>query len=292
MRYGIAFLARFLAVLAMTVSALAQIPSLRLPETVEAGKAFTANTSGSGAAVLYIAGPGDVLRRNVRLGETISFGAEDLRNAGHYLAFLVVGSLTQTSSFEVTPSHQPAALSFFAKPSRLPVNRPDGISGVVYVFDAFHNLVLELRQVSFALSGATGATQARDETTRNGLAWVKINSAARAGPAEFKARVGSVQVRRVVQQVAGDPCAVRIRARQSGPRILLETDPVHDCSGNPVPDGTIVSFTETYADGQATVDAPLKRGVARTEMPARRGAVISAAVGVVMGNEIRWNGGQ
>jgi hypothetical protein len=34
------------------------------------------------------------------------------------------------------------------------------------------------------------------------------------------------------------------------------------------------------------VDVPLKRDVARTEMPARDGAVISVATGVVMGNEI------
>jgi hypothetical protein len=94
-----------------------------------------------------------------------------------------------------------------------------------------------------------------------------------------------------VQQVPGDPCRVRISARASGQRILLETEPVRDCGGNAVPDGTIVTFTETSADGQATVDVPLKRGVARTELPAHRGAVISAAIGVVLGNEIRWNGG-
>jgi len=66
---------------------------------------------------------------------------------------------------------------------------------------------------------------------------------------------------------------------------------VRDCNGNPVPDGTIITFTETYNGGQSTVDVPLKRGVARTEMPARNGAVISVASGVVMGNEIRWSGG-
>jgi hypothetical protein len=63
---------------------------------------------------------------------------------------------------------------------------------------------------------------------------------------------------------------------------------VRDCSGNPVPDGTIVTFTEAYSGGEATVDVPLKRGVAKTEMPAYDGATISVAAGVVMGNEIRW----
>jgi hypothetical protein len=33
---------------------------------------------------------------------------------------------------------------------------------------------------------------------------------------------------------------------------------------------------------------PLKRGVASIEMPAHRGATISVASGVVLGNQIRW----
>ncbi len=291
MRRGITFLRGLLALLAVTPFAVAQLPEFRVPETVEAGSTFSALTAGSGPAILYIVGPGGVFRRNVQLGETISFGADDLHHAGRYLALLVAGSFVETKQFDVVASH-PAALSFFAKPSRLPVNQGDGISGVAYVFDAFHNLVLEPQEVSFVLSGATGSSQSRTVTTRNGVAWIKMNSAAKAGTAQFQASIGSIRERRVVQQVAGDPCTVRMSARESGPRILLETEPVRDCSGNAVPDGTVVTFTETYGDSQATVDVPLKRGIARTEMPARRGAVISAAIGVVMGNEIRWNGGQ
>jgi hypothetical protein len=81
-------------------------------------------------------------------------------------------------------------------------------------------------------------------------------------------------------------------ARPSGQKIALETEPVRDCSGNAVPDGTVVTFTETYDGSEATVDVPLKRGVARTEMPAYKGAVISVATGVVMGNEIHWENGR
>jgi hypothetical protein len=80
-------------------------------------------------------------------------------------------------------------------------------------------------------------------------------------------------------------------ARVSGQKVALETEPVRDCNGNPVPDGTIVTFTETYGGGQSTVDVPLKRGVARTELSAHKDAVISVASGVVMGNEIHWSGG-
>jgi hypothetical protein len=276
-------------------TASAQTSELRFPEKVEAGTAFSVPTTGSGQATLYIAGPGDAIRRAVHLGETISFGPDDLHNAGHYVAFLMAGSSTQNAQFEVVASHQAATVSFLAKPSRLAVNLSNGVSGVAYVFDVFRNLVMQPQQVSFELSDSTGRTQSRTATTRNGVAWVKMNSAAKAGPAQFQAVAGSVRNKRVIQQVPGDPCSIRMTARGSGQkdkeRVTLETEPVRDCNGNPVPDGTIVTFTETYQGGQSTVDVPLKRGVAKTELPARNGAVISAASGVVMGNEIRWSGG-
>jgi hypothetical protein len=72
----------------------------------------------------------------------------------------------------------------------------------------------------------------------------------------------------------------------------VQTDPVRDCSGNAVPDGTIVTFTQNDASGKSTVDARVKRGVARAEMPTAQRATISVASGVVVGNELRWGGGR
>jgi hypothetical protein len=277
--------------------AMAQTSALNLPRTVEAGSAFSIPTTGSGKAVLYIVGPGQVLKRSVQMGESVSFAAGDLHNAGHYLAVLVGDSSTENGAFDVIAS-QPASLSFLAKPSRLPVDLHDGISGVAYVFDTFKNLVLAPTQVSFQLSGVAGAGQARVVSTRDGVAWTKLNSATKEGAAQFVARDGAISATRVIQQVPGDPCHLRMSARlsdpkqvgpkQSGSRLTLETDPVRDCGGNPVPDGTIVTFKETYKDGVATVDVPIKRGVAKTDMPAYGGATISVATGVVMGNEIHW----
>jgi hypothetical protein len=261
--------------------------SLRLPKTVEAGTAFSIQSAGSGKAILYIVGPSQVLRRDVQLGEAISFAPGDLHNAGHYVVVLVGGSATENGAVDVTAA-QPTALSFIAKPSRLPVDLHGGISGVAYVFDTFQNLVLQPTPVSFQLSGVAGAPQSRTVPTRNGVAWTKLDSASKEGAAQFEAKVGSADGKRVIQQVPGDPCRLRMNVRQSGQRLALETEPVRDCGGNAVPDGTIVTFTEVYSDGQATVDVPLKRGVARTDMPAYKGATISVATGVVMGNEIRW----
>ncbi len=287
MRLPITSLGVFVVLSAVMASA--QTTSFRFPEKVEAGRAFTVPTSGSGDATLYIVGPGDAVRRKVQLGREISFGPEDLHNAGHYVAILAAGSSFQSAQFDVLASSQPAKLSFLAKPSRVPVHLSDGISGVAYVFDVFGNLVLQPEPVSFELSDVTGHAQSRTSTSRDGVAWVKMNSAAKAGPARIQASSGNVRELRVIQQVAGDPCSLRMTARPSGQRIMLETDPVRDCNGNPVPDGTIVTFTEQYGGGQSTIDVPLKRGVARTELPAEKGAVISVATGVVLGNEIRWN---
>jgi hypothetical protein len=223
----------------------------------------------------------------VQLGETTFFAPGDLHNAGRYLAVLVGGSSTENGAFDVTAAHQPRVLSFLAKPSRLPVDLHDGISGVVYVFDAFQNLVLVPIQVSFQLTSVTGAEQMRTALTRNGVAWTKMNSAAQEGVAKFVARVGDATSTRVIQQVPGNPCHLRMSARASGQRLAVETEPVRDCSGNALPDGTIVTFTETYSDGESTVDVPLKRGVARADMPAYSGAKVSVATGVFIGNEIR-----
>jgi hypothetical protein len=287
MKSGLAFLLGGLIIVAVPL-ALAQTGRLHLPDRVEAGSAFSMQSSGSGNAVLYIVGPGQVLRRAVRLGEATLFAPGELHNAGHYLAVLVGGSSTQSAGFDVIAGHQPAILSFLAKPSRLPVDVHDGISGVAYVFDAFQNLALAPTQVSFQLSGVAGAVQTRTAPTHNGVAWTKMNSAAKQGGAQFVARVGEATSTRVIQQVPGDPCHLRMSARPSGQRLAVETEPVRDCSGNALADGTIVTFTETYGGGESTVDVPLKRGVARTDMPAYRGAKISVATGVFIGNEIRW----
>jgi hypothetical protein len=279
------------AALGLLIAALLCAPvaaqSLQLPKTVEAGSAFSVSTNGSGNATLYIVGPTYVLRRSVQLGQNIEFAHGDLPNAGHYTAFLI-GPSTQAEDFDVTPAPQPASISFLAKPSRLPVDLSDGISGVAYVFDTFGNLILQPTPVSFQLSGTGSPVQVRKVETRNGVAWVKMNSATRSGSAQFEAEAGNVTDKRVIEQVPGDPCNLRMTARASGDRIDLETDPVRDCGGNPVPDGTIISFTESYNGRESTVDAPLKRGVAKTDLPAYKGAVITVAAGVVMGNEIRW----
>ncbi len=269
-----------------------QAQSMTVPSRIVAGSAFSISTTGSGAASLYIVGPEQALKRNVQLGQTVSFTAGELYNAGHYVVVLSGASASDSGELDVVPDDKPATLGFLAKPSRLPVGLHNGISGTVYVFDAYHNLITTPMSASLTLTNSTGGSQSRSVETRDGLAWANMDSAPREGVAQFTARVGAASSTRIVQQVPGDPCSISISARPDGNKLQVQTSPVRDCGGNPVPDGTIVTFTETDGVSQTTVDVPLKQGIASVTMPANRGAKISAASGVVAGNEIRWEGGR
>jgi hypothetical protein len=62
---------------------------LVLPKAIEAGSAFSIQSTGSGKATLYIIGLGQVLKREVQLGEAVFFPPGSLYSAGHYLTVLV-----------------------------------------------------------------------------------------------------------------------------------------------------------------------------------------------------------
>jgi hypothetical protein len=95
-----------------------------------------------------------------------------------------------------------------------------------------------------------------------------------------------------VQLTAAEPCNLRFHTSPGKQGVIVETDPVRDCAGNPIPDGTIVTFIESDGRTRSTIDARIKRGIARAELPASPNATISAASGVVLGNEIRLGGGR
>jgi hypothetical protein len=266
----------------------AQGGSLGVPKTVEAGSAFSVHINGSGKSILYIVGPGQALMRSVQKGETVFFPVGSLYNVGHYLAIVGSGSSAENGSFDVVSATQPASISFLAKPSRLGVGLKNGISGAVYVFDAYHNLIIAPTTVFFQLSDVSGTLQKRTVVTHDGAAWTEMDSTDKAGIDTFEASVDGVSSTRVIEQVPGDPCGLKMSAKQSGKQLLLKTDMVRDCSGNSIPDGTIVTFTENYNGTQSTVDMPIKHGIAQVEIVAHNGAKISVASGVVLGNEIDW----
>ncbi len=261
--------------------------SMTVQTSVLAGSAFSIETSGSGEATLYVIGLGQVLKRSVQLGNPVYFEAGSLCDAGHYLVVLEQSSTVETKPLDVVPMSAPGRLSFLAKPSRLPVSVHEGITGAAYVFDSYGNLIVSPMSVSFQLSNSAGSVQKSDVTTHTGAAWIEMDSTGHQGIDQFVAQAGGISSTRVIRQVPGDPCALKMSAQQTGQKLELKTDPVVDCSGNPALDGTIVTFTETYDGGQSTADVPLKHGIAEVAMPAHHGATISVASGVVLGNQIR-----
>lgn len=268
--------------IAISLFAAAALAQLAPPANITAGKGATI---GSGSGELLVFGPGTAVKRQV--SGSIDLSGEELARAGRYLA--VLGD--DRKEFFVSPA-EPAKLSFIARPSRVPVSTNDAVIGVAFVFDNQQNLVFSPATVKFDLAVNGASSFSRNVEAKNGIAWVRTASGSREGAAQFTASLNqNITQKRVIQQVASDPCSIRMRAERQGSNVVVVTDPIKDCSGNAVPDGTIVTFTQSAPSGRSTIDARIKHGIARAILPAVPGATISVASGVVLGNEVRVGGG-
>jgi hypothetical protein len=258
---------------------------LRLPDSATAGDDATIPTTGSGKATLYVVGPGISRKSDINLGEEIHLAGQDLRSAGAYL--VIVCSSTCADATLYVSAAKPFSLAFILHPSRVPVARNDAVSGVAFPFDQFHNLVQAPQTINFELGAGKSSILSKSVRTQDGAAWFRASSGKAAGMVQVVASLGDISAKRALQQVASDPCNLRITGGRTKNGITVQTEPVHDCTGNPVPDGTIVTFTAAGPQGKTTVDAPIKQGVARAQMPVQGAETVSVASGVVIGNELR-----
>lgn len=261
---------------------------LTVPASVKAGSSLSIPTTGSGQATFSLLGPRSAVKRNLPLGKAVEVAPEEISVSGRYVV-LLCAETCRSSTFFVQPA-EAASLAVLVHPSRAPVAVNGAISAVGLRFDKFQNLVLAPGAIGFRFAENGGQVTVLSTAAKDGVAWVRTNSGRHAGPLQVTATVGTLTLTRVVQLVASDPCNLRIKAQRTAKGVLVETEPVRDCAGNPVPDGTIVSFTQTGLSKKDTVDAPVKQGVARALMAASGASVISVASGVVMGNEIRMGG--
>jgi hypothetical protein len=275
----------FTALMITLVALLASAAEIRPPAQVTAGDAITIATSGSGEATFYLIGQAVASKRQVQAGSDIAVDSDQLERAGVYTAVLCASDGCASANFVVAPS-APNRLSFLVHPSRVPVNSPNRISAVAFVQDNFHNFVLKPEPVKFSVLPKEGKEISATRNSENGVAWVRLSSAKKEGATRLGAAIGHGNEIRVVQQVAADACNLRIKASRVKKNFVIETDPVRDCSGNSVPDGTVVSFTKVDDAGKATVDVPIKRGIAKVELPVEGRAKITVASGVVTGNEL------
>lgn len=269
----------------LAMVAVAQDAPLRVPSNAVAGQAASIATTGNGSATFYLRGPSNSSKRDMVLGQNIYLSAKELQTSGDYVAILCAGTCN-SARFFVAPG-KPSVLTFLVHPSRAPVGLNDVISGVALPFDQFHNLILTPATIQFQLTAKGSAPSSRDVQTHDGVAWFRTSSGKSAGALQISASLSDLVARRVVQQVASDPCNLRIKGQQTAKGILVETEPVRDCSGNPVPDGTIVTFTAKDGHEVSFVDAPVKQDIARATLVAKGPVVVSAASGVATGNELR-----
>lgn len=259
---------------------------LQVPAQVTAGTAFAIPSSGSGDGTFYLVGPSSVVKKGIKLGSEIKVAAEEVQAAGRYVAITCGSDGCSSSPFYVVAG-DPTKVSFLLHPSRVPVTAHDAINATAFVFDKFHNPVLRPVNVDFQVAPKTGPAFTKSVRAVQGVAWMRMSPTPKEGSVKVIATVGNNEEPRIIQQVASDACNLRITARRTAKGVEVQTDPVKDCRGNAVPDGTVVSFTAVDSKGRSTVDAPIKKGVARTELPITGNATISVASGVVIGNEIR-----
>jgi hypothetical protein len=244
---------------------------LQLPKTAPAGQDL--HLSGVNGAA-YVFGPATAFKANAS-GQLVITG-DQLRAAGRYT--VVAGESSGT--FYVV-ADAPANTAFLARPSRVPAAKPGVISGTAFVLDKYNNLVLQPTPVKFELAVPGTPAETRTQTSKLGVAYVRMDSGKKSGAAQFVAQAGDNQVRRVVQQTASDPCNIRMKAEPSKNGVLVTTDPIKDCAG---------TFTQTDGSGRSTVDSRIKKGIAQAELPNSPGSTLTVASGVVMGNEIHWGG--
>jgi hypothetical protein len=275
----------FLICFVVSLAGMGMAQDIHVPASVVAGSEATISTTGSGNATFYLLGPGVARKSDVSLGTGIQVSPQDLQHAGKYVAVLC-SSACRSANFYVSAA-KATSLAFLVHPSRVAVSQGDAVSGVALPFDQYHNLVLQPLTVTFQITAGNTSLLSRSVRTQDGVAWFRTTSGKSAGIVQAVATLDDLSARRAVQQVASDPCNLRISGQRTPAGILVQTEPVHDCSGNPVTDGTIVTFTTTGPGGKSTVDAPIKQGVARAQMKESGAALISAASGVVMGNEVR-----
>ena len=116
-----------------------------------------------------------MIKKEFKSGSNVEIKGEELRSAGRWIA-VVRGDSNQSQVFWVKPG-KPGKLNFLARPSRVPVARPNVISGVTFVFDQYQNLILDPTPVNFNLSvGGAGFDEERYQPRRRRLDQQRVSA--------------------------------------------------------------------------------------------------------------------
>lgn len=271
----------------LAASSMAQI-AVTVPDHVTAGTGFSLSVAGQGKGTLYLLGPSRAIKRDIELGKETQIAGTEVTSSGTY-QLSVCGTDCSTKIIDVEPA-TPARLGFLLHPSRVPVSTSNAVNGTTIAFDEYNNIVTAPSEVTFRIASGGEKASVKTMRTVRGIAAFQMDSRATQGTLEVTASLAHASEPRVIQQVASEACGLRMSAVPSGSRITLQTELIRDCKGNPLPDGTIVSFTKIDDAGKSTVDTPIKKDRASAQFSVAGSARISVACGVVVGNEIAWGG--
>ena len=274
--------------LALVAASSAAQTAVTAPDQVTAGTGFTFSVAGEGKGTLYLLGPSRAIKRDIEFGKETQIAGTEVSSSGKY-QLSVCGTGCSTKIIDVQPA-APARLGFLLHPSRVPVSKSNAVNGTTIAFDQYNNIVTAPSEITFRIASAGETASEKAVRTVRGIAAFQMDSRPTQGTLEVTASLAHASEPRVIQQVASEACGLRMSAAPSGSMITLQTEPIRDCKGNPLPDGTIVSFTKIDGAGKSTVDTPIKKDRASAQFSVAGPARISVACGVVVGNEIAWGG--
>jgi serine protease len=197
--------------------------------------------------------------------------------AGLATVTATVGSLNATALVTFTPG-PPANLSLAAAPSTLPVDDLSALTATVT--DQFGNPVADGVVVSFTTS--FGTLSSNSATTVNGAATATLSSTL-PGTAVVTATVGGLSATALVTFTPGAPANLALVAAPSTLQVghlSVLTATVTDQFGNPVADGTLVSFSTNLGVATPAIAATVN-GVATATLSSTVAglATVTATVG-------------
>ena len=217
----------------------------------------------------------------------ITISADELKNAGRYIVSVEGDG---DGSFFVT-ANEVSSIAFLARPSRVPADTHDVISGTAFLFDKYQNLVMQPQPVKFELERQWTEHQPRREVERRSrLRQAGLFQEGRPGAVCGVQRLGFGAARgaggrvRSVQHSHERPARQERHSGQhrSHSRLRRESRARRN-------------HRDLHLDRR---EGQEHRGCAhqtwhRAGRACRRAtsATISVASGVVVGNEIQWRGG-
>ena len=186
----------------------AHAPDLQCAGNGHGWRGLSIPSTGSGSATLYVVGPGRAIKRN---GATRAGDPTQRRRAAKCGRYTSRWTARQRDLLRDRGARC-SSIAFLARPSRVPADTPNVISGTAFVFDKYQNLVLQPQPVKFDLT-VNGQTPAARKPRRAAWPTPSWTLPRRKVRRSSWRRAVTASVRRVVQEVASDPCSIRMTAQ-------------------------------------------------------------------------------